>query len=134
MATRSIKQRIKRFFKSSTWQNVEIGICIMTMLVLFPVIIPITFTIGYFEERQKRKIAERFSCTKCGNILGAISIDLADAEQHKFMQRLLHENPGIRIRPATRTVYAICSNCKTKFTYLKEDMLFDIASDNSPIE
>jgi hypothetical protein len=130
MAILSIKQRIRRFFKSSTWQQIEIGIYIITMLVLFPVIIPIVFIIGYFEDRQKQQAADRFPCTNCGKILGTISIDLADTERHKFMQRVLRENPGIRIRPAMRTVYAICSNCQANFTYLKKDKLFKLDPKN----
>jgi predicted RNA-binding Zn-ribbon protein involved in translation (DUF1610 family) len=130
MAIRSIEQRIRRFFKSSTWQNVEIGIYIITMLVLFPVIIPIALTIDYFESHQKQQAAARFPCTNCGKLLGATSIKLADTEQYEFMQRLMRENSGRRIRPATRTVYAICSNCGTKFTYLNKARLFKIDNKN----
>jgi predicted RNA-binding Zn-ribbon protein involved in translation (DUF1610 family) len=117
MAIRSLVQRIRRFLKSTAWQHIEIGILIIAMLVFSPVIIPISLTIYYFELRQKRQAANRFPCTNCGQILGAISIELANTEQHEFMQRLILENPGMKIRPADRTVYAICSNCGTKFTY-----------------
>ena len=130
MAIRSIAHRIRRFFKSSRWENIQIGIYIITFLLLSPVLIPIACLLGSFEYRQKNKAANRFPCTNCGRILGTIAIELADTEQSEFMQRILHENPGMRIRPADRITYAICSNCRAKFTYLEKDKLFKINPEN----
>jgi hypothetical protein len=117
MMMRSIKQRILRFFKSAGWQNIEIGLIIVAILVLFPIWMPIAFVITDIKKRQKRKAADRFSCVNCGSILGKVSIDLADAQQFELMQELLREYPGMRLSPPARTVHAICSNCDTKFTY-----------------
>lgn len=130
MAIRSIKQRIRQFFRSSRWENIQIGIYVITFLLLSPVLIPIACLLGFFDDRQKNKAANRFPCTNCGQILGTISIELANTEQYESMQRILRENPGMRIQPAERTTHAICSNCGAKFTYLEKDRLFKLDPKN----
>jgi transcription elongation factor Elf1 len=94
-------------------------------------LIPTACLLFSFENRQKNKAANRFPCSNCGNILGKISIDLADAEQSEFMQRVMRENPEMRIQPADQTIYAICSSCGARFTYLNKDRLFKIDTKNS---
>jgi hypothetical protein len=116
---RSIKQRLDRFSKkSSIWLSIQIIIFAVMSILLLPIIIVFLPTIVHLADRQKRKSADRFPCSNCGNILGESGMELANIEWSEFVNRLQQDNPGIRFR-MNRTIDAICVNCGSRFTYLE---------------
>ncbi len=128
MKHRTIKQQIRRFFKSSSWLSIQIFAFIIVFILLLPIIIPLLPVLVYFDDRQKLKAADRFPCTNCGQILGQPALELADRKWHKLMSRMHSENPDIKFRPPDRTVHAICTRCNTRFTYSAQTKIFTRAS------
>ncbi len=115
---RSIKQRLDRFFKkSSIWLSIQIIIFVVISILLMPIIIIFLPVIIHVADRQKRKSADRFPCSNCGDILGNSALELADIEWNRFVSRLQQENPETRFR-LNRTIDAICVHCGTQFTYI----------------
>ena len=129
MAIRSIKQRIRRFFKSATWENIQIGMYMIILLISSPVSIPIACLLGWFDERRKKQAVDRFSCTNCDNILGKSALKLASKEWNTFTSQSRAEHPELRINFENRPFDAICVSCGTRFTYSEKVNKFRLVSE-----
>jgi hypothetical protein len=97
MKQRTIRQRIRRFLKSSIGLNIQIFAFAIIFILLLPLIILILPLLIYVYNRQQLKAADRFHCITCGHILGQLSLDLADREWNQLMSRLSNDNPGLKI-------------------------------------
>jgi hypothetical protein len=135
-----MKRHIQQFLKSSIWNNIDlcifglktglsiIGLIVFSIIwigggiVLLPVTTPIYLLLKFTNDRLKCKAADRFSCNRCGNILGDSAIKLADVEWTK----LIVERPSIQKQNSSGRSDAICTNCGNKFTYKKLSITFDV--------
>jgi hypothetical protein len=126
MKQRKIKQRIRRFLKSSIGLNIQIFAFAIIFILFLPTIILLLPLLIYISDRQKLKAADRFHCITCGHILGQLALDLADREWNSLYNEILR----LTIQRRTRTVYAICVHCSTCFTYSEQAKTFTML--NSP--
>lgn len=135
-----MKRHIQQFLKSSIWNNIDlcifglktglsiIGLIVFSIIwigggiVLLPVTTPIYLLLKFTNDRLKCKAADRFSCNRCGNILGDSAIKLAEVEWTK----LIVERPSIQKQNSSDRSDAICTNCGNKFTYKKLSITFDV--------
>jgi hypothetical protein len=124
VAIRSVKQRINQFFKSSAWTIISISTFIISIVLLAPILIPISIVLWSSDDRQKRKVADRFPCNNCSHLLGSPAIDLADIKQSEFIDRLQLEHPNMKLQLPARTVHAVCTHCGSEFTYLAKAKTF----------
>ncbi len=127
MKHRKIKQRIWRFLRSSIGLNIQIFAFAITFILFLPIIILLLPLLIYISDRQKLKAADRFHCITCGHILGQLALDLADREWSSLHNEILRLTIQ---RRRTRTIYAICVHCGTRFTYSEQAKTFTML--NSP--
>jgi hypothetical protein len=134
----TMKRHIQQFLKSSTRQNIDLyifglktSLSIIWLIVfsiiwigggilLLPITTPTYFLLKFTNDRLKCKAADRFSCNRCGNILGDSAIKLAEVEWNK----LIIERPLIQKQNSSDRSNAICTNCRCEFTYKKLSRTF----------
>lgn len=102
-------------------------------VVLFlPLIIPIFLVWTAVEVRRKRKAAASFACVTCGQILGAVAIQIADNEWREHVKELRRTHPFAKFR-LVRTCDAICATCSTRYTFRDGDRTFVLESPYPPV-
>lgn len=107
--------------------GVVIALLAVVVLLTLPLLIPVMLVWEAIRERKKRTVASSFACLKCGAILGAAAVRLANEVYKEEMRKLWEQKPpGVKWRLAPRTLHAICLACGTRYTYLEKERTFVI--------
>lgn len=76
-----------------------------------------------FENHGRRKVANAFPCTRCGQLLGEKSVRLAEKEFRKHLKELRRRYPFAKFR-IVQTCHAICAMCGMRHSYLPKERIF----------
>ncbi|EDL59005.1 hypothetical protein [Gimesia maris] len=77
-----------------------------------------------------RKLAGRFVCVECGEVLGVEAIQLADERWDEIVKAIIAKSePGTRLR-LVRTVDAICPHCGCQYLYRKAERTFEVREES----
>lgn len=87
------------------------------VLMLSPVLIPISLAAHWFQLRRMRRAALDFVCLSCGETLGPASLERADAEWAELMREAGERNPLVIRRRMVRGADAICARCGARYKF-----------------
>jgi DNA-directed RNA polymerase subunit RPC12/RpoP len=96
---------------------------VVAFLITIPVWLPCVFVWRAMHKLRLRKAANRFVCVNCGKTLGVEALRLADREWGEYVQKLMHDNPGVKFR-LVRTLDAICPACGTRYSFRERERTF----------
>ena len=92
-------------------------------VIALPVIIPYALIATAFADRRRKRDADNFCCTQCGNILGQAAITKADEDWRQHVRELHKRFAGARLR-LIRNVWAICAVCGAEYNYRTKDKTY----------
>lgn len=108
------------------------GFIFAIVILLLPIILPVSLLQSQREKRRMRNLASRFVCLECGEVLGVEAIRLADERWDEIVKAIISRNePGTRLR-LVRTVDAICPHCGCQYLYRKVERTF-VVREVSPV-
>lgn len=110
-----MKRKRKRRFKTIL---VVIG-CVIAL----PVILPYILIADAFADRRRKRDADTFTCTQCGNVLGRASIAKANEIWREHVRELYKRFPGARIH-LVLNVWDICSVYGAQYNYHERDRTY----------
>src|SRR5271167_2393529 len=99
--------------------NIKGGLALVTVLLLFPFVIPGMIISQVVRRGQLRRKVLSSSCENCGSNLGAKALQLADHESMRAFKEWKAKFPNARFR-MVRTVHAVCAACGAKHTYFEK--------------
>lgn len=116
----TLKARLDRVHRWLDDHNVITGCYVLIggplLLLGLPILLPIGAVLQALNVRRRRRLAARFPCLGCGEVLGRAALDQSDAAWKAHVADLWREHPGIRFRLA-REVDAICTRCGATYRY-----------------
>jgi len=104
---------------------VSATLLVVAVLILLPVILPWMLILAAIKTLLRRRVAKSFRCLRCGAVLGAESLRLADAEDRRQMDEFFRDHPGVKPR-RFRTLHAVCAVCGQHYQYLEVTRTFAI--------
>lgn len=123
---RTFRKRLRKAWRLIRW----FGLLLLTPLVmlLLPIIIPLSVMSYRAEQRRLGTFASRFRCLVCGDIIGASAVYLAGDFRAEQMEKWREENPGVRL-DVEHLVDAICPRCEQHYRFCKEEYSFILLED-----
>ena len=110
------------------WEWLYITLCIVAVIVSFPVMFPVAMIQHTLAERRKQRRVLKARCVRCGEILGPAALDRADVEWSAHVEQMFRDHPGIRFR-MVRTVHAVCADCGQAYRYDEKADAFEPVAD-----
>jgi hypothetical protein len=98
------------------------------VLVAMPILLPMAIAYHVVERRRMRKAGARFSCVRCGAILGPRALDLADQAERERAEEMRRQHPFFAYRTIC-TCHAICPACGTRYAYLEHERTYVLEAD-----
>lgn len=98
-------------------------VIVIGCMIALPVIVPYALITAAFADRRRKRDADNFCCSQCGNILGQASIAKADDYWRQHVRELHKRFPGTRLR-LVRDVWAICAMCGARYNYRTKDKTY----------
>ena len=105
-------------------------VIVIGCVIAVPVIVPYALITDAFADRRRKRDADNFCCTRCGNILGQASIEKADDYWRQHVRELHKRFPGARLR-LVRDVWAICAMCGARYNYRTKDKTYILKPDHN---
>ncbi|WP_339727830.1 hypothetical protein [uncultured Gimesia sp.] len=104
------------------------GFIVLIFILLLPIIVTVSLIQAQRKKRKMRKLADQFVCLKCGEVIGAEALGLADERWSEIVMKIISESaPGTRLR-LVRAMDAICPHCGCIYLYRAAEQTFVVRS------
>lgn len=97
-------------------RRLPLPLLVLIILIAFPVAVPIALLSWIWDLRRMRAAAERTHCERCGAVLGAASLQSADAEWAKRFAARQDAASMVKLR-MVRSLWAVCAGCGAEYDY-----------------
>ena len=97
-------------------KKADLLLTLVACTVALPVLIPIAFLLHVRDQRHMQAAAGNTHCEGCGSILGAASLQRADAAWGQHVTALFRDQPGVRFR-LMRRLKAMCAVCGAEYDF-----------------
>jgi transcription elongation factor Elf1 len=117
----------------------------IVVVILLPVLLPIALFLHSRDEKRMRALAETFRCLRCGLVLGADALKLADEAWANYVAKLdggagdatepTRDWSKLYRRRIVKLYDAICPHCGAYHSYAAKQRTFILArSEDVPLE
>jgi hypothetical protein len=96
---------------------------VIGFVLCLPLWIPAVIVWNAVRKHRLRKAARAFTCVNCSMTLGVDALARADQEWGNQMREMMRQHPGVKFR-ILRTLHAICSGCRTRYTFHEKERTF----------
>lgn len=103
----------------------------LLVLLILPVGLPVMLAMGWYDRRQKKKIASQTACIRCQKLLGDGALLESSRVQEAEWRTFEAKFPGVRFARIRRH-HAICTDCGQRYGYSHAERAFLPADPEAP--